>query len=500
MAGSAKAFDALMALAGVFSEIGNLDRQLARAFKALDRSSGLEHVHLYMAADAGTLQLKASSGTTAATSLGPEHPVYGVLRTGKPFKGYVGRMGVVAAVPLFIDGRPGGVMVGEPPGKTPEALEDARVFLSIAAHFFAQAIAMSRSASMEREELVAENYLLLEEASRGCRPENLVYASGEFQEVVDRALTVARSNADVLILGETGTGKELIASMLHYRSARSGKPLVRVNCAALPPGLLESELFGHVKGAFTGAVAERAGRFQLAHGGSIFLDEITEIPFELQPKLLRVLQEREFEPVGASDTRRVDVRVIAASNRSLEDEIKAGRFRKDLYYRLNVLPIVIPPLRRRKNDIPPLVEYFMARSSRKNFRNVLSVTPEAMAALVSYPWPGNVRELENAVEHAVVLSDGPLMGVEHLPLALRVHAGASAPAGETDDLDALDELAGKALASPGAASSIYLDRVERVLYEKALETSNGNRTEAAKKLGVSRNTFARRLKQLRLDG
>jgi Nif-specific regulatory protein len=415
-------------------------------------------------------------------------------------------MGMVVAVPVHIGGKVSGMMVAEPSENTPESLEATHGFLAIVAHFISQAITIHEAASQDKQELISENYLLLEETSRGYHAENIIYASGAMQEVVDRAMTVAKSNADALILGETGTGKELIAGLVHYHSARSGKPLVRVNCAALPAGLLESELFGHVKGAFTGAVSARQGRFEMADGGSIFLDEVAEIPLDLQPKLLRVLQEREYDPVGASVTKRVNVRVIAASNRDLDKEIAEGRFRQDLYYRLNVVPIIIPPLRKRTGDIPPLVEFFIARSNRKNFKDVHGVTQKAMDLFMCYSWPGNVRELENAVEHAVVLSDKPEIDIEHLPLALRVFAGAaegSAPSGASDSGIAEREpsllgLAARALSTPGQAHQMYLDEAERVLFKKALEMAGGNRTEAARLLGLSRNTLAKRLTELGL--
>src|SRR6185369_17234867 len=216
---------------------------------------------------------------------------------------------------------------------------------------------------------------------------------------------VAPSRASVLIVGETGTGKELIARSIHRLSPRADGPYVRVNCGALAESLLESELFGHVKGAFTGAIDNKTGRFEAAHGGTIFLDEISSMSPKLQVKLLRVLQEREFERVGESRTIRVDVRVIAATNQALEDEIEAGRFREDLYYRLNVVPIPLPPLRERRDDLPLLAQFFLKRYGELNRRDVPDLTPEVTQALLAYDWPGNVRELENTIERLVVLSD-----------------------------------------------------------------------------------------------
>src|SRR5947209_4440852 len=241
----------------------------------------------------------------------------------------------------------------------------------------------------------------------------IVGSSPAMREVYRLTRMAAPSNASVLLIGETGTGKEVIARAVHNRSQCATGPYIRVNCGALHENLLESELFGHVKGAFTGAIENKTGRFEAAHGGTIFLDEISSMSAKLQVKLLRVLQEREFERVGEARTIRVDTRVVAATNQSLEDEIEAGRFRDDLYYRLNVVPIYLPPLRERREDIPPLARFFLERYSEENRRDAPELTVEVLKALQTYDWPGNVRELENYIERAVVLSEGR-------PLALDV--------------------------------------------------------------------------------
>jgi formate hydrogenlyase transcriptional activator len=233
----------------------------------------------------------------------------------------------------------------------------------------------------------------------------------------------------VLIHGETGTGKELIARALHSRSRRQARPLVKVNCGAIPAGLVESELFGHVKGAFTGALERRTGRFELANGGTLFLDEVGELPLDLQVKLLRVVQEQEFEPVGSGRTVRVDVRIIAASNRDLNEEVRSGRFRSDLFYRLNVLPLTVPPLRDRCSDIPTLVQFFLQRFAKKCGKDIRGVSQQTMSHLIRYPWPGNIRELQNVIERGVALSQSSLLhlGPDLLPIeGPRVEAGNSA--------------------------------------------------------------------------
>ena len=274
-------------------------------------------------------------------------------------------------------------------------------------------------AERERNRLQQENLYLREEIESEYNFEEIVGGSAALCAVLSKVKQVAPTDSTVLILGETGTGKELIARAVHNFSKRKNKPLIKLNCSALPAGLVESELFGHEKGAFTGATERRTGRFELADGGTIFLDEVSELPPEAQAKLLRVLQEREFERVGGSKTIRVDVRVIAATNRDLAQAVTAGRFREDLYYRLNVFPLELPPLRQRGEDILLLVHYFVGRHAAKIGRSITRVPHEAMQRLMAYPWPGNVRELENVVERAVILSSGPELAIapEVLPAA-----------------------------------------------------------------------------------
>jgi formate hydrogenlyase transcriptional activator len=262
------------------------------------------------------------------------------------------------------------------------------------------------------ERLQAENHYLKEEINQESEFEDMLGKSDNFRVLVEQIGTVAASDATVLIRGETGTGKELVARALHARSARSARPLVKVNCGAISAGLVESELFGHTKGAFTGALQKRLGRFELAHGGTLFLDEVGELPIDTQVKLLRVLQEGEFEPVGGSESIRVDVRVIAATNRNLEEAIEAQKFRADLYFRLNVIPLEIPPLRERRSDITELMLYFMERFARKAGKKVRGISTSSLEAATSYDWPGNVRELSNVVERAVVLAKGPVLELD----------------------------------------------------------------------------------------
>jgi DNA-binding NtrC family response regulator len=317
---------------------------------------------------------------------------------------------------------------------------------------------------------------------------------------------VAPSRACVLIVGETGTGKELIARAIHDLSPRSTGPYIRVNCGALTESLLESELFGHVKGSFTGAVDNRTGRFEAAHAGSIFLDEINCTSPKLQVKLLRILQEGEFERVGDNNTKKVDTRIIAATNRDLLEEIEAGRFREDLYYRLNVVPIYLPALRERREDVEPLVLFFLKRFADQNGREVHRVQPEAMRLLREHDWPGNVRELQNYVERAVILGTGPELTVEHLPPQLRgqVAPRPVRPRTSGGDLTTLcAELVRQGINAAGPAAndlhSRVVGQVERELIHQVLQTCDRVQIKAASRLGINRNTLHKKLSEYRLD-
>jgi formate hydrogenlyase transcriptional activator len=293
--------------------------------------------------------------------------------------------------------------------------------------------------------------------------------------VLKQVETVAPTDSAVLIQGETGTGKELIARAIHNLSPRREHTFVKVNCAAIPAGLLESELFGHERGAFTGAIAQRMGRFELAHHGTIFLDEVGDIPLELQPKLLRVLQEQEFERLGSVRSIRVDVRLVAATNRDLDEMVAARTFRSDLYYRLRVFPLVMPPLRERQEDIPTLVRYFVQKHARRMNRTVETIPSETLDLLVRYSWPGNIRELENLIERAVIVSPGPVLRVP------------------------LSEL--KLPSEPAAGEMLTLEAAQREHVLKALEATNwvlAGPSGAAAKLGMKRTTLQSRMQKLGL--
>jgi len=325
----------------------------------------------------------------------------------------------------------------------------------------------------------------------------LVGQSQGMRQIFDIVARVADSPSTILITGESGTGKELVALAIHRGSSRRDKPLIKVNCAAIPKDLVESELFGYEKGAFTGAVGSKPGRFELADGGTLFLDEIGEVPVEMQVKLLRALQESEFERVGGIKTLRVDVRLIAATNRDLKALIAEGRFREDLYYRLAVVPIALPALRDRKEDIPLLVEHFVEKYNRRLGKKVERLDDDAMQVLQAYAWPGNIRELENLMERSVLFADGPVITASALPDVLREKGSAGPPIAGVGPLGAL--------AAPSGASMKEIVRhaqaeLERELIARALEETGGNVTRAAKRLQISRKSLQVKMKELGLRG
>lgn len=332
---------------------------------------------------------------------------------------------------------------------------------------------------MAHQIILKENVALRKELSKKYQFEDLIGKSPKMQQVFELIRTVAKSNATVLIEGETGTGKELVAKALHAEGQRSKGPFVSLNCAALPEGLLESELFGHEKGAFTGAIAQKKGKFEYANGGTIFLDEIGDISPNTQVRLLRVLQEREFNRVGGNEIIKVDVRVITSSNRDLKKRVEEGEFREDLYYRLHVVPIGVPPLRERTEDIPILAHYFLKKYNTENNKNIREFAPEVLEIFMEYTWPGNVRELENAIEYSVVLSHEDVIQLGHLPPALKKTCLAEST-GVSQDIKALRE-------------------VERQHIIKILEETNWNLTHTAKTLGISRSTLHLKLKEYNLN-
>jgi len=338
--------------------------------------------------------------------------------------------------------------------------------------------------SLEKRHLIKENILLKREITSRAGFKNFIGKSEPMQKVFSLITQVAATNSTVLIMGESGTGKELVAKAVHFNSPRKGGPFVTVNCGALPETLLESELFGYMKGSFTGATSNKQGLFESANGGTIFLDEISATTPALQVKLLRVLQEREFMRVGGTTAIRVDVHIIAASNKDLQAEVAKGAFREDLYYRLNVIPISLPPLRDRKEDIPILAEFFLGKYARKDDAGVRikRFDAEAMKFLLNYQWPGNVRELENLIERLVIMTRDDTMHLADIPDSMKNHQ----PCPDVMPVDIPVE---------GMDLELLLENTERALLRKALERSGGVKTEAAKLLGLSFRSFRHRLQK-----
>ena len=354
--------------------------------------------------------------------------------------------------------------------------------------FDPETVAVVVRKAVEFYRLRQENHLLRKAVRDQYRLEQLIGASEPIRQVLDFVRKVADSDSTVMIQGESGTGKELVARMLHFNSLRKDRPLVPVNCGAIPENLLESELFGHEKGAFTGATHTRMGRFELANGGTIFLDEIGEMSLPLQVKLLRVLQERAFERVGGNRTVQVDVRIVAAANQDLESLVEEKRFRQDLFYRLNVIPIVIPPLRERRSDIPLLIDHFLTRFNQTKHTGIAGIDPEALRLLTAYDWPGNIRELENMIERLVVLKKQGTLVAEDLPE--KISRKPAAP-------DLKEQFI--RFSEGGINLSREVEEYENHLIIEALRKANGVTTRAAQLLHLNRTTLVEKLKRKGVD-
>jgi Nif-specific regulatory protein len=381
------------------------------------------------------------------------------------------------AVPIKVAGSLRGVLAVQPAHPGDPLLEDRARFVEMVANLIGQNVRMSLEIEQEKKVLLEERDLLRRAVRHQYGFDNIVGRSAVMRRIFDQVRLVAKWNTTVLIRGETGTGKEMIANAIHYNSPRARGAFVKLNCAALPENLLESELFGHERGAFTGAVGARKGRFEQSDGGTLFLDEIGDISPAFQAKLLRVLQEGEFERVGGSRTMKVDVRIIAATHRNLRERARTGGFREDLLYRLDVIPIRLPPLRERPEDLPALVDHFLARVASLEGRERPRVAPEVLERLACYPFPGNVRELENWIERAVVLADGPLLGLDDFPPQLTgapIAAVAAAPAGGLE---------------------AALDDLELSMLRAALDRHAGNKSAAARDLGLGERAIRYKLRK-----
>jgi Nif-specific regulatory protein len=421
-----------------------------------------------------------------------------VVKTGKPIyiekitqaRGFVNKTGIklktknkedisFICVPINVDGEILGTLSIAKTYDERVIKEELFRILSVIGAMIAQAVRARQDRMEEIERLRNENSQLHNELKNRFLNDNIVGNSSKIREVFNQIQQVSKTQATVLIRGESGVGKELITDAIHYESDRKNKSLIKVNCSALPESLIESELFGHEKGAFTGADSQKKGRFELAEGGSIFLDEIGELPMQIQVKLLRVLQEREYERLGGTKTIKCNVRVITATNRNLEEAIKEGAFREDLYYRLNVFPVYIPALRERLNDIPLLVDHFINKANKKNGTNIIRISSSAIEMLMIYNWPGNIRELENCIERAAILSNDRVIRPQNLPPTLQTAESSNT-------------------SHKGTLQSI-IEKVEKQLIIDALTTNKGNVLKSAQDLCISNRKLGLRIEKYNLD-
>ena len=392
-------------------------------------------------------------------------------------------------VPIMLEGRAVGALSADRLFADSVSLDEDMRLLRVISSLVARAVKNRLDVHSMQMAVVEENRRLQTLVHGKFHMDPMVGSSAAMQTVVEEMAQVANSGATVLLRGESGTGKELVASLLHANSSRAGRAFVKVNCAALPENLVESELFGYERGAFTGAVGTRKGRFEMAHGGTLFLDEVGDMTQLTQAKLLRAIQEREFERVGGTETLRVDVRLVAATNRDLEAMVSQGTFRQDLYYRLCVFPILLPPLRERRDDIMALTTHFIDKLCAQNKRTISSITPQATRRLVAYGWPGNIRELENAIERAIIIcGDDGVIDVRHLPPWLQHEVSPDALAHGVEY--AMGE---------NASLDEALNTLEKRLMVSALEKTDGNMLKAAGKLGITTRIMGLRMKKHGLD-
>jgi Nif-specific regulatory protein len=492
--------DALFSVSQVLAHSLDLQKTLSGVLQELHERGGLTHgMVTLLNPESGELILRAVHNDTVQERKleeiryrAGEGVVGHILETGATVvvprianePRFIGRLGVYdpelpfIGTPIRMGGRLIGVLAAQPTVPSSELLDERARFVEMVANLVGQVVRLSWNMAEERQHLVRERDRLLREVSRQYGFENIIGSSAPMRRVFEQIRAVAKWTTTVLIRGESGTGKELIANAIHYNSPRSGKPFIRLNCAALSDALLESELFGHEKGAFTGANDHRLGRFEQADGGTLFLDEIGEISAPFQAKLLRVLQEGEFERVGSSKTRAVDVRIIAATNRNLEEDVAQGKFREDLYYRLNVMPIYMPPLRSRTEDLPDLARFLATRIGERQGRT-LQLSDCALRLLIQHDWPGNVRELENCLERGAVMAEDGVIDRNVLIL--------------TGLEDRILAHGGNLVQTPENFNDPELDERERIV--AALEHAGWVQAKAARLLGMTPRQISYRIQQ-----
>ncbi len=490
----------LLEISRLLADTSNLKTSFAGALETLGRHHGMLRSFVMLLDDEGDkVRIEASYGLNQdsahrITYRVGEGVIGRVVQSGKPvvvpqtsreplllnrFRSYeenrTRKEVSFICVPILVGGKAVGVLGADRVYKQERDFDRTTKFLSVTAAMMAQALKVRQGIEADKKRLVDENIHLKQELRERYDFGQIVGNANPMRLVYEQVTQVARTNTTVLLRGESGTGKELIAHAIHYNSLRAGKPFVKISCAAIPNTLIESELFGYEKGAFTGAQTRKKGRFELADGGTLFLDEIGDLDLTTQVKLLRVLQEREFERLGGVDTIKVNVRLIVATNKDLEEAIKQSQFREDLYYRLNVFTIFMPPLRERKPDILLLAEHFVEKFEREHGKRIKRISTPAIDMLTSYHWPGNVRELENVIERAVLICDSSVIHGHHLPPSLQTAEGS----------DTVNRL------SLGSAMENY----ERDLIQDALKTARGNRAKAAKLLDTTERILGYKVKK-----
>jgi Nif-specific regulatory protein len=501
-AGEVRKLSTLLEASQALSATPDLHAGLARVLEILVKHHGaVRGAVVLQNEDNGEVQLEAAAGAIAPGRRlrfkAGEGIIGQVLQSGKPVvvprvsrePMFVSRLSdrpelphqelSYVSAPITLERRTVGAISIDLRFKADRDYNRTAKFLGVVGSMIAQAVRVHRVIQADKQRLVDENTHLRQELKERYDFSNIIGTSGPMRQVYEQIAQVARTNTTVLLRGESGTGKELIAHAIHYNSARAKKPFIKVSCAALPQDLIESELFGYEKGAFTGAHAMKKGRFEVAEGGTLFLDEIGELNLATQVKLLRVLQEREFERLGGTETIRANIRLIAATNKDLEKAIAAGEFREDLYYRLNVFSIFVPGLRERKPDVLLLADYFLEKFSREHGKSVKRIATPAIDMLSSYHWPGNVRELANVMERAVVVCDAQVVHAHHLPPTLQTAeaSGTNQTATLRDSMEAFEKDA-------------LLD---------ALKSARGNRAKAARLLGTTERIFNYRVKKYGID-
>jgi Nif-specific regulatory protein len=508
--------EALYRIAQLIESALDLDKALSETLGILHETLRMERATLVLPDESGRqLMIRASYGLSPAEARKgvyrlDEGVIGMIFRSGQPFVVpdvqkeplFLNRTGArilnreeisFLGVPVVLMEKPVGVLTVDRLFGSEVSFEEDIRFLTIVATLIAQFLNLHQAIAKKEQSLVEENISLKAELQNRYSHHNIIGQCKAMQEVFRYIDKVAPSRATALLLGESGTGKELVARAIHQASPRLEKPFIKVNCAALPDNLLESELLGHEKGAFTGAQALKKGRFELADGGTLFLDEVGELPLSLQAKLLRVLQEQQFERLGGTVTINVDVRIIAATNRSLELAVEEKSFREDLFYRLNVVPIVLPPLRQRREDIPVLLDHFLRESNKTHRREVWLARP-AISFLGNYHWPGNVRELQNLIERLVIMAEGEMAGLEDLPSYMI--AGPVARAGK---LDQPREVVASPLSAPGEIKPVKpLEELERREIEAALLRHGWVQARAARELGLTQRQIGYKIKKYRL--